>query len=317
MKRVNITPLFALVFGGAIALAACGKDPQTTSETASTTDDSTSTSTTTETTTASNGVTSDVTTTTGSTSTGGSDSDSATTTGCSFLECQDGGAQDNECDIWAQDCPVGEKCMPWANDGGNAWNATKCSAIDANPAAIGDPCNGGGVSGEDNCDLGSMCYYVDSETNMGVCVPFCVGSADNPMCENLQDQCSISNDGVLILCRQTCDPLSQDCQGNAACLGAAGSDKFVCIVDASGEEGQVGDPCEYLNACDPGLLCASADFVPGCQASGCCTEFCDLNEPDPDSTCSQNGEGVMCISYYDGEAPPEYEHVGICILPPP
>ncbi|HET6585475.1 MAG TPA: hypothetical protein VFG69_18580 [Nannocystaceae bacterium] len=23
-----------------------------------------------------------------------------------------------ECDLWAQDCAEGEKCMPWANDGG-------------------------------------------------------------------------------------------------------------------------------------------------------------------------------------------------------
>ncbi|MCA9661349.1 MAG: ribulose phosphate epimerase [Myxococcales bacterium] len=320
MKLGNITPLFALVFGGALVLTACGKDPQTTSETASTTNNSTSsTSTTTETTgTASNGSTTTATGTTGTTTDSGTGTDSATTTGCSFLECMDGGGPGvNECDIWLQDCPDNEKCMPWANDGGNAWNATKCSMLDPNAALVGDECDGGGVSGEDNCELGSMCYYVDSETNKGVCVPFCTGSQDNPMCGNLQDECSISNNGVLILCRKSCNPLLQDCEGNAACLPAAGSDKFVCIVDASGEDGQPGDPCEFLNSCDPGLFCAGADFVPGCLASGCCTEFCDLQDVDPDSMCSLNGMGVTCEAYYEpGNEPPGLENVGACILPP-
>ncbi len=40
--------------------------------------------------------------------------------------------------IWAQDCPEGEKCMPWANDGGGSWNATRCSPLDPNPSAVGD-----------------------------------------------------------------------------------------------------------------------------------------------------------------------------------
>ncbi len=30
-----------------------------------------------------------------------------------------------ECSPWAQNCPPGEKCTWWANDGGNAWNATR------------------------------------------------------------------------------------------------------------------------------------------------------------------------------------------------
>lgn len=318
MMRGNTHSFLALLLGGAVAFTGCGKDPETTATTtASATDDSTTTTTegsvSDSSTSTSNGVTSNP--------TSGTDSDGVTGTtdgDCSFLECQDqGGGGTVECDIWAQDCPMDQKCMPWADDGGSAWNATKCSDVDPDAALVGDECEGGGVSGVDNCELGSMCYYVDNETNLGVCVPFCIGTPDAPTCADLTDQCSISNDGVLILCRKTCDPLLQDCQGSSSCLNAAGSDKFVCIADASGEAGAAGDPCEYLNSCDPGLLCLNASVIPDCQASGCCSEFCDLSDPNKDDTCSLKDKGVTCEPYYDEmmEPPPGLEDLGACYQP--
>jgi hypothetical protein len=238
------------------------------------------------------------------------------TTGVAFLQMPDGGSTAVECDVWTQDCPDGEKCMPWANNGGNSWNATRCSPVDDNPGQVGDECTveGSGVSGIDSCDVGSMCYYVDPETGTGTCVGFCQGSPAAPMCDQ-GFLCSISNDGVLILCRRECDPLLQDCMGSAACLPANGSDGFVCIVDASGEGGGAGDPCEYLNACDPGLFCANAQVVPNCVGSGgCCSEFCDLTGPDPDGDCSLDGQ--VCVSWFEeGAAPPSLVHVGACVLP--
>jgi hypothetical protein len=239
--------------------------------------------------------------------------------GGGFIIPPDGGGVANECDQWTQDCPEGEKCMPWANDGGSAWNGTRCSPIAANAGQVGDECQveGSGVSGVDNCDLGSMCYYVQPDTNTGICVGMCLGSPDAPQCDPGY-LCSISNDGVLTLCRLTCDPLLQDCESTgAACLPAAGADGFVCIVDASGEAGAAGDPCEYLNACDPGLWCAGATAVPGCaSAQGCCTEFCDLTDDDPDAACSLAGEGAVCVTWFEeGQAPPTLTHVGACLLP--
>ena len=237
-------------------------------------------------------------------------------TGISFVTPPDGSGPAVECDVWDQDCPEGEKCMPWANDGTNSWNATRCSEVADNPGQVGDECTveGNGVSGMVDCDVASMCYYVDPETNMGTCVDFCQGSADNPMCEP-GFLCSIANDGVLILCRQECDPLLQDCQGSAACLPAAGSDGFVCIIDASGEMGAAGDPCAFLNACDPGHFCGAAEAVPGCMGSDfCCSEFCDLTDPVPADGCSLMGQD--CVPWFEeGAAPPDLEHVGGCAIP--
>jgi hypothetical protein len=246
----------------------------------------------------------------------GTSDDGATDDGQVFIERPDGGGVAVECDVWAQDCPVGQKCMPWANDGGNAWNATRCTEVDENPGQVGDECQveGSGVSGIDTCDISSMCYYVDPETNIGQCVGFCQGSQANPVCDP-GFVCSIVNDGVLILCRPECDPLLQDCVEGAACLPAGGSDLFTCIIDASGEAGATGDACEFLNACDPGLFCADAAALVGCDgATGCCSEFCDLDAPDPNSFCSV--AGTECIPYHEeGTAPPQYTHVGVCVVP--
>ena len=95
------------------------------------------------------------------------------------------------------------------------------------------------------------------------------------------------------------------------------SEVWLIIVDASGSGGAVGDACEYINACNPGLFCSTAATVPNCQgSSGCCTEFCDLDDPDPSSYCSLGGQGAECIPWFEqGTAPPSYAHVGACVLP--
>ncbi len=54
-----------------------------------------------------------------------------------------------ECDYVLQDCPRGSKCMPWANDGGNAWVSARCSPLDPDPVEPGGACTmqGSPVSG--------------------------------------------------------------------------------------------------------------------------------------------------------------------------
>ena len=234
-----------------------------------------------------------------------------------FIDDPDGGGVSIECSVWDQDCPSGEKCMPWANDGGSAWNATKCSPLDPNPAQPGDSCTveGSGVSGVDNCDLAAMCWDVDPETNEGTCVAFCTGSEANPVCDDPSTACSIANEGTLILCLPSCDPLLQDCADGQACYGI--DQAFVCAPDASGEMGMFGDPCEYINACDPGLACLNAEGVPGCAGSaGCCTSHCDLTDPNASANCEGAAGGQECMAWFEeGAAPPGYEDVGICFIP--
>jgi hypothetical protein len=254
------------------------------------------------------------TTSPGETSEGGEESSDG---GMPFIIPLDGGTGQIECDVWAQDCPEGEKCMPWANDGGNSWNATRCSPLDPNPAVVGDECQveGTGVSGIDSCEVSSMCWNVDPETNLGTCVAFCDGSEANPICSDPNTTCNILNDGVLILCLPSCDPLLQDCNDGEACYPTG--DAFSCIPDAGGEQGLFGEGCEFVNVCDPGLFCAVPDGVPDCQGSlGCCSSFCDLSDPDASAACPGAAGGQECVTWYEeGQAPPGYENVGACLIP--
>jgi hypothetical protein len=256
---------------------------------------------------------------TGEESTAGDD-DSDPDDGGSFIVEQDGGPGNAiECDVFAQDCDVGEKCAPWVNDGGNAWNATRCVPLDANPAQVGDPCvaEGGGGTGYDDCDASAMCWNVD-ETGMGVCVGFCEGSPAAPVCSDTSTACSVSND-VLWLCLPTCDPLMQDCDSGAgeACYLNGNTLEFFCAPDYSGEGGAYGEPCDsmYINVCNSGLLCQPSNAVPDCPGtSGCCTPFCPVSEGD--ANCPGAAGGQDCLPIYDeGQAPPGLTDVGICAIP--
>ena len=211
--------------------------------------------------------------------------------------------------------------MPWANDSGNSWNATKCTRLDPDPAQPGEPCYvvESGVSGFDNCDVASMCWNADPVTLEGTCVPFCVGGECNPYCEDPQSTCFVTGSGVLILCFPTCDPVLQDCADKG--LGSGGcvpgfNDDFLCTGLAL-EEGVFGAPCEFFFGCAPGLFCANALSVPECQGNqGCCSEFCDLTDPLASATCAGAAQGQVCIPWFEeGEAPPFWGHVGACALP--
>jgi hypothetical protein len=213
---------------------------------------------------------------------------------------------EDTCDPWAQDCPAGEKCVPYSSDGG-PWNANKCVLVmgDGQP---GDTCTWGGISeATDDCGADSHCWDVmDVDGQLqGVCTSFCDGTADDPLC-GPETACLIANDGSINLCVATCDPLIQDCGAGLGCFWA--NDNFQCIFTA----GDIlsGEPCGYINDCAPGNLCATADVLPSCNGSACCTPFCDLTSPtcvDPDTECS--------AFFEEGTAPPNYESVGVCIIP--
>ena len=200
----------------------------------------------------------------------------------------------------------GEKCVAWANDGGNSWNANKC-VEETGSGVAGDSCTaeGSGVSGIDDCAKGYMCYGLD-ENNMGSCVAFCDVNDNCPagsICSNL-------NDGVLPICVTGCDPLLQDCPDGQGCYAVEEDDTLIsCRTDASGAGGFDGDPCEYDNVCDPGLICAANSA--GCLTPRCCTPWCDINEPN---TCPGAAEGEECVPHSQN-ALPGLEHAGECVIP--
>jgi hypothetical protein len=258
-----------------------------------------------------------VTTTPGDAGTTEADGDSSDGgEGGSFIVLGDLGDIPMGCNLFSQDCDEGDKCMPYANDGGPAWNATQCVPIDAAAGQVGDACMmmGSGTSGIDNCDIGLMCWNVD-ENGVGLCEDMCTGSEDAPICENPDDACSIANGGAIVLCLPECDPLLQDCGEGQACYPIA--DAFVCAPDASGELGTHGEPCEFINACDAGNVCIGADAFVDCRSGlGCCASVCAVSDIDADAECDALSSGQGCEPWFvEGMAPPGYEDIGVCALP--
>jgi len=231
--------------------------------------------------------------------------------GASFVNGADAGTM-SECDPWTQDCPAGDKCVPYRSPSGTTWDANRCVPVVANPKTVGEECfeMGGNQSGEDDCDATSTCNYIVD--GIGICVEMCSGSAAAPICNSNNTSCNIDNDGSRNLCTPVCDPLLQDCPDNSrmTCLIASSGDEFTCEL-GWGEGGvAVGEACVFDNACLNGNFCLYVpESLPDCSGSGCCTPYCETNDD-----CTQ--PGTECLPYFDaGTEPPGYEGLGYCALP--
>lgn len=211
---------------------------------------------------------------------------------CGGLSCLD----PVTCWIGEGVCGDGQKCVPLDALGEDTWNGTACVPIDPRPDMLGEPCTSEGKTGVDSCEKDAFCQD-------GVCVALCseFGAAclEGSSCVNYVS-------GVLQLCEPDCDPLVQQCPVGKVCVGLG--EGFSCVTDGSGDAGQVGDVCEYVNACDPGLACV-ASGVPDCAGARCCTPWCDLSAPN---TCPVPGQ--MCAPW-STDPVPGYENVGVCRVP--
>jgi hypothetical protein len=221
---------------------------------------------------------------------------------------QDDLGNPSECDTFMQDCPNGEKCVPYSNNGGN-WNANKCVPILGN-GMVGDQCTWAGIiEATDDCGADSACWDVQDVNGqlVGTCTAFCTGTPQAPMCPP-GTSCLQSGDGSIALCIDTCNPLTQECPPGEACFWA--NSEFNCIFTT--QDIQVGEPCGFINDCAEGLICLTASVLPNCAGAACCGQFCDL-DCGPNS-CSQ--PGTACTPFFEmGMAPFGNADVGVCILP--
>ena len=316
------TPSLLLSFA---LLVACGPKPDAsttdggTTETGSSGTEATTAATTagTSSTTDTASTTMDPTMGTGTTTSTTDPTTDPTPTGCGILCIADEPRTPVYCDLWSQDCADGEKCAAWANDGGNAWNATKCTPV-MGDGVHGDPCTApeGPVAGVDTCAKGHMCWGVDPDTNEGHCVALCVGSPEDPQCVPAGTTCPITAEGVLNLCLPTCDPLAPACPEGEICVPSLSTDEFLCVFDASEGEHPSGSPCDFVNQCNSGNACLNAEYYPhpDCMdASGCCGPYCDLLDP----SCPDMPPGLTCLAWFEeGMAPDEYQSVGVCAMEP-
>lgn len=217
----------------------------------------------------------------------------------------------NACDPFSKDCPDGEKCVPYISGGGDTWDANKCVPV-MGDGVSGDQCVTDSLTeGTDSCNGDNLCWqlvYDDQNQLVGTCLPYCGGSLDEPACEN-NGICQITNSGVVNVCVDACDPLLQDCGlEGVGCYIAGGQDFFTCQPISGGYEDAA--PCIYTNDCLPGLFCSAGEAVPGCNSSGCCTNYCDLT----DGSACDGKPDTECVAFFETPSP-IYENLGVCISP--
>jgi hypothetical protein len=239
----------------------------------------------------------------------GSTTDTATSTGVTFTAPPDDHLDVPSCDPYTQDCPDGEKCVPYASSG-DSWDEFKCVLVTGDQAT-GEPCTyGGRVEATDDCDELGGCWSVqDIEGEaIGTCHAFCMGTPDDPVCP-ANSSCWISGSGIPAYCIPTCDPVAQDCGPGLGCYYQGGD--FKCLVGT--QNIPAGEPCGYTNDCAPGLICSATEVLPACNGSACCALFCNLDLGDAQCDATP---GTTCQSFYENDPPPAgLEHVGICIVP--
>ncbi len=215
-----------------------------------------------------------------------------------------------ECDIAAQDCPPGEKCVPWANDGGELWNASRCSPIPEDPAGLGEPCvaEKSPVSGFDDCELGALCFGVDPRTLQGICTALCSGEVAGSCAAD--EVCAVGNYFEPHVCLPRCDPFDPaTCAADETCRDIG--EEVVCVPTVTLPQGLWCGALEQYCAVDQ--ACMWADLLASCDDPQCCRPWCDLTAPDPDLPCAAV-PGEVCRPFFD-MPPAGYEHVGVCGLP--
>lgn len=234
-------------------------------------------------------------------STSSSSSDSNDNPCGDFVCIPDVGPQPDDCSVWDQDCPPGEKCTAYANDGGSSWNDNRCVPVANDPVGVGEVCTVEEfpTSGFDDCELGTICIGQPSAL-AGTCVPFCGGDLASPTCP---PQRTCVGGDVLPLCLLECDPLAPACGPGEGCFPVG--DAFVCVgagdVEATG-------PCAFANECVAGTACIFGGAAMDCpdeDVDGCCTPYCDLSAP----ACPGD---APCIPYDDV---PGLDDLGLCAVP--
>ena len=217
------------------------------------------------------------------------------------------------CDPWEQDCPEGEKCVPYVSSG-STWDATKCVPI-LGEQPPGEPCSSAGpVEATDDCDATGVCWNlveVDAAL-IGECWGFCTGPIHSASCPP-NHLCRVDSGGdVINLCEAWCDPLAQDCAEGTACFWDSGRHIFRCL--STTEDIPPGQPCGFDNDCASGSHCVTGDRLPACADAACCTPFCWLSLGDAGCEALP---GTSCVAFFpEGAAmPADWGHVGVCLLP--
>ncbi len=231
-----------------------------------------------------------------------------------------GDPPEGQCTLWEDECGAGQKCMPWSLQADEIPDEIRCCAAPASPDLVGEPCDVEDYNGSciDTCEVGAMCVLDDPVQLTGQCRPFCKPGANECQAdETCKTFYELLNDVPTVpLCMEQCDPLAQDCSVPSwLCIPdsptQAGQSGFICVSPPPDDPYGVFEVCALANQCEPGLVCVTADRVPGCGLLSCCTSYCSLSEGD--APCQALHPDMGCVDWMAPD--PTWADVGVCALP--
>ncbi len=224
------------------------------------------------------------------------------------------GGSDLACDVWHQDCPEGQKCIPWPLTGDDAFSEARCVPLAAELSefscldAMADLAPPGAI---DNCEEGALCWKLDNLNIIpNACVPQCTGSPDDPQCPP-DMSCHVRDDQLALCEALRCEPeRNPQCLEGRVC-GFDGEGDFQCFPAHSGPNPWPA-VCAGPSDCTVGALCAPAELAPAdCPLPGmhCCLQVCSVMFDD----C--NVLEMICVPFFpEGTAPAGHEDVGVCVF---
>lgn len=234
---------------------------------------------------------------------------------CPFI-CEPDLGDQIDCNVVAQDCPAGSKCVWYTPpQGGGRREAARCIEVTGDGAPF-DPCTlptGIGPEITDDCGASSFCLEVYGTADHGFCAPFYDPRTECSEYPGTYPAFENGSDFPAACLHYECQPLLPgSCPAGMSCTfypaWLYGSMHCWSVPDEVGLP--LGAECDF-GGCGEGHLCAPAEWLPDCVGERCCAAWCDLDAP----ACATPGTSCEPFPVWNYHDDPGFESLGTCVLP--
>ncbi|MBN8616803.1 MAG: hypothetical protein J0L92_39835 [Deltaproteobacteria bacterium] len=196
-----------------------------------------------------------------------------------------------ECDLLAQDCPMGETCVYALPDAMATAPQTVCAPIVGAGSEEGSAC-----CALNSCDTGLVCVGATETmpgsgmcSTMGSCRRYCCGSSSDCAVGELCTSFGSSFSGGICDTSDDCSLVAQTgCPAMQGCYPDMGG-TVQCIAPTAAMAAE-GATCMFTNDCVPGTGCFTVTPGGGGTPRSVCLRFCDVGDGAADCTAT----GTTC-----------------------
>ena len=212
-----------------------------------------------------------------------------------------GTVPDTLCHVIAQDCPLGQTCMPSTLSG---TPGTKCASLNNGMKTRAEAC-----TGDKECAAGLKCVF-------GFCSPYCCKEAQFEICGPgglcMVNQTVGGNGAYYVtMCSylKPCTLWKQECPTGQGCHVISTDGSGACVPPPGPSFLPEGATCEYANDCGDNQICITANQATTSQCRYLCNRGggpIDTGDAGPGLGACPDGQKCLGITDY-----PSW--LGVCI----